>query len=139
MVPTSKSGSTGYNGSHCIAADSTSPSAPTTGSPDFGKWVYEWDCYGGGETSDPDPFYTIFVYNSAADVQAMVASLPTNTKSTDTNGGVSYTNYKYLNDGPKIITVFTGDKDRAQFAMYTDGLAGNIEEAMRWWRTAPLN
>ncbi|MFQ6327198.1 protein kinase domain-containing protein [Nocardia sp. CWNU-33] len=139
MVPTSKSGDTGYNGAHCIAADSTSPSPPTTGSPDFGKWLYEWDCYGGGETADPDPFYTIFVYESAADVQAMVNALPTNTKSTDTNGGMSYTNYKYTNDGPKIITVFTGDKDRAQFAMYTDGLAGSIEKAMRWWRTAPLN
>ncbi|MFD0363857.1 serine/threonine protein kinase [Nocardia sp. GCM10030253] len=139
MVPTSKSGSTGYNGAHCIAADSTSPSPPTTGSPDFGKWVYEWDCYGGGESSDPDPFYTIFVYDSAADVQAMVNSLPTNTKSTDTNGGKSYTNYKYINDGPKIITVFTGDKDREQFVMYTDGLAGSIDEALRWWRTAPLN
>jgi serine/threonine-protein kinase len=139
MVPTSKTGDTGYNGAHCIAADPSSPSPPTTGSPDFGKWVYEWDCYGGGDNSDPDPFYTIFVYNSAADVQSVVNSLPTNTKSTDTNGGKSYTNYKYTNDGPKILTVFTGDKNRAQFLMYTDGLAGSIDKALRWWRSAPLS
>ncbi|WP_227996412.1 serine/threonine-protein kinase [Nocardia australiensis] len=139
MVPASESADTGYNGSHCIAADSTSPSPPTTGSPDFGKWVFEWDCYGGGESSKPDPFYTIFVFDSAADIQAVINALPTNTKSTDTNGGKTYTNYKYDNDGPKILTVFTGDPSRAQFLMYTDGLAGSIDKAMRWWRSAPLN
>ncbi|MEV0295175.1 protein kinase [Nocardia sp. NPDC050710] len=138
MVPASKSGDTGYNGATCGAFSSSSPSTPTTGTPDFGNWAYQWDCFGGG--NNDDPFFTIYVYKSSADVQAALNNLPTDAvKSTDSNGGKSYTNYKFDNSGPKMVTVFTGDKNRGQFLMYTDGIVGSIDEVLRWWRSAPLN
>ncbi|MET7771276.1 protein kinase [Nocardia sp. NPDC005366] len=138
MVPASKSGDTGYNSATCGAYSASSPSAPTTGTPDFGNWVYQWDCFGGG--GNDDPFYTFYIYNSASDAQKALNNLPSDAvKSTDSNGGKSYTNYKFENSGPKMVTVFTGDKDRSQILMYTDGIVGSIDEVLRWWRSAPLN
>ncbi|MGV9615751.1 protein kinase domain-containing protein [Nocardia xishanensis] len=138
MVPADKDGDIGYNGATCGAYSPDRPSVPTSGTPDFGKWAYQWDCFGGG--GNDDPFFTIYVYKSAADVQAALNNLPSSaTKSTDSNGGKSYTNYRFDNSGPKLVTVFTGDPDRAQFLMYTDGIVGSIDEVLRWWRSAPLN
>ncbi|MET8652108.1 protein kinase domain-containing protein [Nocardia aurea] len=138
MVPASKSGDTGYNGATCGSYSASSPSTPTSGTPDFGDWVYQWDCFGGGDNDDP--FFTFYIYDSAADAQAAVNNLPSDkVKSTDTNGGKTYTNYKFENSGPKMVTVFTGDKDRSQILMYTDGIVGTIDEVLRWWRSAPLN
>nr|WP_040709545.1 serine/threonine-protein kinase [Nocardia takedensis] len=138
MVPASESGDTGYNGATCGSYGSSSPSTPTTGTPDFGDWVHQWDCFGGG--GNDDPFYTFYIYESAADARAAVNNLPKDAvQSTDSNGGKSYTNYKFENSGPKMVTVFTGDKDREQILMYTDGIVGTIDEVLRWWRSAPLN
>ncbi|MGY4102326.1 protein kinase domain-containing protein [Nocardia sp. R16R-3T] len=138
MVPASESDSVGYNGAKCNAHKTGDLTLPTPGTPDFGAWAAQWDCYGGGDNDDP--FYTIYVYNNASDVQKALSNLPSDaTKSTDTNGGKSYTNYKFVNDGPKIVTAFTGDSKRAQFLMYADGLAGAQDKVLRWWRSAPLN
>ncbi|MGW4771140.1 protein kinase domain-containing protein [Nocardia sp. NPDC004278] len=138
MVPASESDSVGYNGAKCNAHKTGDLTLPTPGSPDFGAWAAQWDCYGGGDNDDP--FYTIYVYKNASDVQRVLSNLPSDaTKSTDANGGKSYTNYKFVNDGPKIVTAFTGDNKRAQFLMYADGLAGAQDKVLRWWRSAPLN
>lgn len=138
MVPASESDSVGYNGAKCNAHKTGDLTLPTPGSPDFGAWAAQWDCYGGGDNDDP--FYTIYVYKNASDVQKVLSNLPSDaTKSTDTNGGKTYTNYKFVNDGPKIVTAFTGDSKRAQFLMYADGLAGAQDKVLRWWRSAPLN
>ncbi|MCP2274863.1 serine/threonine-protein kinase [Nocardia amikacinitolerans] len=138
MVPADKDGDTGYNGATCGSYSPDRPSVPTDGTPDFGNWAYQWDCFGGG--NNDDPFFTIYVYKTAADAQAALNNLPSDaTKSTDSNGGKSYTNYKFENSGPKMVTVFTGDPDRGQFLMYTDGIVGTIDEVLRWWRSAPLN
>ncbi|WP_433200168.1 protein kinase domain-containing protein [Nocardia sp. CA-107356] len=138
MVPASESDSVGYNGAKCNAHKTGDLTLPTPGTPDFGAWAAQWDCYGGGDNDDP--FYTIYVYKNASDVQQALSNLPSDaTKSTDTNGGKSYTNYKFVNDGPKIVTAFTSDSKRAQFLMYADGLAGAQDKVLRWWRSAPLN
>ncbi|MBF6210948.1 protein kinase [Nocardia puris] len=136
MVPASTSEDRGYNDADCSAHTPDSPAYPTQGTPDFGNWAYQWDCYGGG--NNDDPFYTFFVYETAADAEAALSNLPSSaTKSTDTNGGESYTNYKFDDSGPKMVTVFGGD--RGQYLMYTDGIVGTIDEVLRWWRSAPLN
>ncbi|MEV4125921.1 protein kinase [Nocardia sp. NPDC049707] len=138
MVPASESDSVGYNGAKCNAHKTGDLTLPTPGTPDFGAWAAQWDCYGGGDNDDP--FYTIYVYENASDVQKALSNLPADaTKSTDTNGGKSYTNYKFVNDGPKIVTAFTGDSKRAQFLIYADGLTGGMYDVLRWWRSAPLN
>ncbi|MGW0245034.1 protein kinase domain-containing protein [Nocardia goodfellowii] len=135
LVPAETDGDSGYNGSTCSSHTASSPPNPTDGTPDFGKWGFAWDCYGGGDNDDP--FYTIYMYNSAADAQAALNNLPKDaTKSTETNAGKSYTNYKFNDSGPKMVTVFTGS--RGQYLMYTDGIAGSIDEVLRWWRSAPL-
>ncbi|MFE1597159.1 serine/threonine protein kinase [Nocardia sp. NPDC058705] len=136
IVPATTDDSTGYNGATCWSTDSGDPPSPADGEPDFGAWAHLWSCYGGGDSDDP--FYRIYAFNSAADVKSVLDGLPTNTKSIDSNGGKQYTNYKFSDNGNKIITQFTGDPDRAQFLMYTDGY-GTADEVLRWWRTAPLN
>ncbi|MFD4456566.1 protein kinase [Nocardia sp. NPDC058480] len=136
IVPATVDDSTGYNGATCWETDSSDPPSPAEGEPDFGAWVHLWSCFGGGDSDDP--FYRIYAFNSAADAKSVLDGLPTNTKSTDSNGGKQYTNYKYTDNGNKIITQFTGDPDRAQFLMYTDGY-GTADEVLRWWRSAPLN
>ncbi|UGT64153.1 serine/threonine-protein kinase [Nocardia asteroides] len=136
MVPASSDEETGYNNATCWETDTSYTPSPNDGDPEFGSWAWQWRCYGGGDSDDP--FYRIYAYNSAADVQSVVAGLPANTKSTDTNGGKQYTNYKYSDNGNKIITVFSGDPDRSQFLMFTDGY-GTPEEVLSWWRSAPLN
>ncbi|WP_040798011.1 serine/threonine-protein kinase [Nocardia higoensis] len=138
MVPDNEDGDVGYNGATCGSYTSASPSIPTDGTPDFGNWVHQWDCFGGG--GNDDPFFTIYAYATPQDAQAALANLPSDAvQSSDTNGGRTYTNYKFENSGPKMVTVFTGDPDRAQFLMYTDGIVGSIDEVLRWWRSAPLN
>ncbi|MFC4375326.1 protein kinase [Nocardia halotolerans] len=136
MVPATVDGETGYNGATCWETDTGYTPSANDGDPDFGAWVWQWRCYGGGDSDDP--FYRFYVYNSAADVQAVVNGLPANTRSTDSNSGKQHTNYKYTDNGNKIITVFSGDPDRAQFLMFTDGY-GEPEEVLSWWRSAPLN
>ncbi|MGX1776440.1 protein kinase domain-containing protein [Nocardia brasiliensis] len=136
MVPASKTEEVGYNGAKCWETDTSYTPSPGAGDPDFGAWAWQWRCYGGGTNSDP--LYRIYVYNSAADAQAVISKLPSNTKAMDSNGGQSYTNYKFDESGPKIVTAFTGDPDRAQYLMFTDG-SGTIDEVLRWWRSAPLN
>lgn len=138
MVPANTDGDIGYNGASCWETDSSYTPSANEGDPDFGAWAWQWRCYDGGGSNGNDPFYRIYVYNSAADVQAVINGLPTNTKSLDTNGGKQYTNYKFTDNGNKIITQFTGDPDRAQFLMFTDGY-GEADELLRWWRSAPLN
>ncbi|MFD3506282.1 protein kinase [Nocardia sp. NPDC058666] len=138
MVPASIDGDTGYNSATCWETDNTYTPSPSDGDPDFGGWAWQWRCYGGGSGSDLDPFYRFYAYDSAAAVQSVVDNLPTNTKSTDSNGGVPYTNYTYTDNGAKMITVFTGDPDRAQFLMFTNSHT-DADEMLRWWRTAPLN
>ncbi|MFI9509330.1 serine/threonine protein kinase [Nocardia sp. NPDC052566] len=138
MVPTSTEGEVGYDSATCWHTDASFQPTKFDGDPDFLNWAFLWSCYGGGNNEDPS--YRIFVYKSAADVDAVVKKLPSSaTKSSDTNGGKAYTNYKFNDHGPKIVTVFTGDSNRAQFLMYTDGLSGSVDDALRWWRSAPLN
>ncbi|GGK46795.1 serine/threonine-protein kinase [Nocardia camponoti] len=137
MVPAEPTGDTGYNGATCYSSDSSYKTDPVAGEPDFGAWAWQWDCFGGGNVSDP--FYRFYVYDSAAAVDKVVKSLPTNTKSVDPNGGKSYTNYKFVSgDGNKMVTVFTGDADRAQFLMFTDSYE-DFDAIMTWWSSAPLN
>ncbi|ONM50723.1 serine/threonine protein kinase [Nocardia donostiensis] len=137
MVPATTSGDVGYNAANCWNASSDSPPSPDAGEPDFGTWTYQWRCYGGN--NNDDPFYRFYVYESAADVEAVVQSLSGAQKSTDSNGGQTYTNYKLEKDSPMMITVFTGDPNRAQFLMFTDGVVGTIDEVLTWWKSAPLN
>ncbi|MEV0852666.1 serine/threonine protein kinase [Nocardia fluminea] len=136
IVPATVDDSTGYNGATCWETDNSDPPSPAEGEPDFGAWVHLWSCFGGGDSDDP--FYRIYAFNSPADAKSVLDGLPANTKSTDSNGGKQYTNYKYTDNGNKIITQFTGEPGRAQFLMYTDGY-GTADEVLRWWRSAPLN
>ncbi|MEV6322703.1 protein kinase [Nocardia sp. NPDC051787] len=139
MVPASQTEEIGYNGAECWLASSSSPPSPSKGEPDFGDWAVQWRCFKGG--NNDDPYYRIYAYKTPADVQTVLKGLPSQAaKSTDTNGGKSYTNYKYNDNGAKMVTAFTGDPDRAQFLMYTDGFSfTTIDELLRWWRSAPLN
>ncbi|MEU7768546.1 serine/threonine-protein kinase [Nocardia sp. NPDC049190] len=139
MVPASKTEDIGYNGAECWLASASSPPSPSKGEPDFGTWAAQWRCYKGG--NNKDPYYRIYAYKTPADVQNVLKRLPAQAaESNDTNGGKSYTNYKYVDDGAKMVTAFTGDPDRTQFLMYTDGFSSTtINELLRWWRSAPLN
>jgi len=137
LVPDNEDGDIGYNGATCGSYTSASPSFPTDGTPDFGNWVHQWDCFGGGDNEDP--FFTIYAYATPQDAQAALNNLPASAvQSTDSNGGRNYTNYKFEQSGPKMVTVFTGEPERAQFLLYTDGIVGTIDEVLRWWRSAPL-
>ncbi|MFD6163061.1 protein kinase [Nocardia sp. NPDC060256] len=136
MVPATKTEQVGYNGAKCWNTDTSYTPPPSDGDPQFGAWAWQWRCYGGGDNSDP--LYRIYVYKSAADAQSVLKTLPSNSKSMDSNGGKSYTNYKFDASGPKIVTAFTGDPNRAQYLMFTDG-SGSIDQTLRWWRSAPLN
>ncbi|WP_328387776.1 serine/threonine protein kinase [Nocardia sp. NBC_00416] len=138
LVPKSTSEEVGYNGAKCWETDSSYTPSPDDGEPDFGKWAWQWRCYGGA--NNDDPFYRIYAYESAADVETVVKGLPgTSEKSSDVNGGQTYTNYKWDSDGPKMVTVFSNDPERAQYLMYTDGIVGTIPEMLTWWKSAPLN
>lgn len=138
MVPASKTGDVGYNGATCYLADPSSPPDKTDGEPDFKDWAVQWRCFGGGDNNDP--FYRIYAYTSASKVQQVVSGLTPETKSTDANGGKSYTNYQFSDgDRPRMVTVFTNDAERTQYLMYTDGIVGSLDEILRWWRSAPLN
>ncbi|WP_040791800.1 serine/threonine-protein kinase [Nocardia paucivorans] len=139
LVPASTSEKVGYNNADCWDTGPSYAPNPDDGEPDFGKWKWQWRCFGGNDNDDP--FYRIYVYESAADVESVIQSLPAEAeKSTDTNGGKTYTNYRIDNkNGPQLVTVFTGDPNRAQFLMYTDGIVGSLDEVLTWWRSAPLN
>ncbi|WP_416563353.1 protein kinase domain-containing protein [Nocardia testacea] len=138
LVPASASEEVGYHDAKCWETDSSYTPSPDDGEPDFGKWAWQWRCYGGN--NNDDPFYRIYAYASAADVESVVKGLPaTSEKSTDANGGQTYTNYKWDSDGPKMVTVFTNHPERAQYLMYTDGIVGTIDEMLTWWKSAPLN
>lgn len=138
LVPASTSGEVGYHDAKCWETDSSYTPSPDDGEPDFGNWAWQWRCYGGN--NNDDPFYRIYAYASAAEVESVVTGLPaTSEKSTDANGGRTYTNYKWDSDGPKMVTVFTNHPERAQYLMYTDGIVGTIDEMLTWWKSAPLN
>ncbi|WP_406265281.1 protein kinase [Nocardia sp. NBC_00881] len=139
MVPATKTEEAGYNGAECWLASASSPPSPSKGEPDFGDWAAQWRCFKGG--NNKDPYYRIYAYKTPAAVQNVLKGLPAQaTKSTDSNAGKSYTNYKYVDDGAKMVTAFTGDPDRTQFLMYTDGFSSTtIDELLRWWRSAPLH
>ncbi|WP_280399891.1 serine/threonine-protein kinase [Nocardia carnea] len=138
LVPATKEEEIGYNGAKCWETDDGYTPSPDDGEPDFGKWAWQWRCYGGGDNDDP--FYRIYVYDSADEVDSVVKGLPaTAEKSSDTNGSRTYTNYKWDSDGPKMVTVFTNHPERAQYLMYTDGIVGTIPEMVTWWKSAPLN
>ncbi|WP_280452079.1 serine/threonine-protein kinase [Nocardia cyriacigeorgica] len=138
MVPASSTGEVGYHNAKCWETEPQYAPEPETGEPDFGNYGWQWRCYGGADNDDP--FYRFYVYDSAADVQAVIDGLPASaTKSSDSNGGQTYTNYKIDSDGPKMITVFTGQPERAQYLMYTDGIVGTIDQVLTWWKSAPLN
>ncbi|WP_280232669.1 serine/threonine-protein kinase [Nocardia cyriacigeorgica] len=138
MVPASASGDVGYHNAKCWETEPQYAPDRDTGEPDFGNYSWQWRCYGGSDNDDP--FYRFYVYDSAADVQSVIDGLPSSaTKSSDVNGGQTYTNYKIDSDGPKMVTVFTGEPERGQFLMYTDGIVGTIDEVLTWWKSAPLN
>ncbi|MFB7722721.1 MULTISPECIES: protein kinase [unclassified Nocardia] len=138
LVPASKTGDTGYNGATCWLADPKSPPDKSDGEPDFGDWAVQWRCFGGGNNADP--FYRIYAYSSAAKAQAAASALHPDKKSSDTSGGKAYTNYQFTGDDrPRMVTAFTGDANRGQYLMYTDGVVGSIDEVLTWWRSAPLN
>jgi serine/threonine protein kinase len=138
MVPASSTGEVGYHNAKCWETEPQYAPEPETGEPDFGNYGWQWRCYGGADNDDP--FYRFYVYDSAADVQAVIDGLPASaTKSSDSNGGQTYTNYKIDSDGPKMVTVFTGQPERAQYLMYTDGIVGTIDQVLTWWKSAPLN
>lgn len=129
----------GHNGSTCFAHEAGSANAMDAGAPDFGNWTAYWYCFGGPNKAS----YELFVYRSPEDVQAAVDTLPEHTTSTAEHGSETYTNY--LLDGhpaakrPRMITVFTGAKKRANFLMYSVGFIATQDEFMNWWRTAPLS
>lgn len=138
MVPADPSGETGYHGATCGAYSPDDPPYVTAGTPNFGNWVSQWDCFGGADNDDP--FYTFYIYASPADALAALNNLPANAaKSVDFNGGKPYANVKFEDSGPKMVTAFTGDGDRGQILLYTDGVVGTIDEVLDWWRSAPLN
>ncbi|NEW45583.1 serine/threonine-protein kinase [Nocardia cyriacigeorgica] len=137
MVPASSTGETGYNNAKCWETEPQYAPDAEKGEPDFGNYGWQWRCYGGSDNDDP--FYRFYVYDSAADVQSVIDGLPASaTKSSDASGGHTYTNYKIDKDGPKMVTVFTGDPERGQFLMYTDGIVGTIDQVLTWWKSAPL-
>ncbi|WP_330185288.1 protein kinase [Nocardia sp. NBC_01503] len=138
LVPATKDGDTGYNGATCWLADPKSPPDKSDGEPDFGDWAVQWRCFGGGNNGDP--FYRIYAYSSAAKAQSVVSGLHPDKKTSDSSGGKAYTNYQFTgSDRPRMVTAFTGDSNRGQYLMYTDGVVGSIDEVLTWWRSAPLN
>ncbi|MFJ4652277.1 serine/threonine protein kinase [Nocardia sp. NPDC088792] len=138
LVPQTKDGDKGYNSASCWLVDPSSPPAKTDGEPDFGGWTVQWRCFGGN--SNGDPFYRLYAYPSTAKLQSVVSALQPTTKSQDTNGGKTYTNYQLTDQNrPRMVTVFTGDAGRSQYLMYTDGVVGSIDDVLKWWRSAPLN
>lgn len=137
MVPANTADEFGYHGATCASYSSGNPPDSTAGTPDFGNWVNQWDCFGGA--NNDDPFYTFYIYASPADALSALNNLPaTAVKSTDVNGGKPYVNIKFDNSGPKMVTAFTGGEDRSRILLYTDGIVGTIDEVLNWWRSAPL-
>ncbi|MFC4374071.1 hypothetical protein ACFO5K_08125 [Nocardia halotolerans] len=136
LLPANREGEVGYRNATCWETDRGYIPSPNDGDPEFGNWVWQWRCYSGG-ANQADPFYRIYAYQSAAGVESVIASLPPVTVSTDLNHGRTYTNYKYTDNGNKILTVFLGDPQRSRFLMFTDGY-GTPEEVLDWWRSAPL-
>ncbi|WP_327141872.1 protein kinase domain-containing protein [Nocardia sp. NBC_01327] len=137
LVPATATGDTGYNGASCWVADPKSPPDKSDGEPDFGDWAAQWRCFGGG--NNDDPFYRIYAYSSADKVKSVVSGLKPDKTSSDASGGKTYTNYEFTGSRPRMVTVFTGDNNRTQYLMYTDGVAGSMDALLTWWRSAPLN
>ncbi|WP_109530539.1 MULTISPECIES: hypothetical protein [Nocardia] len=138
MVPADASGEVGYNNATCGAYSPSAPPYITAGTPNFGNWANQWDCFGGA--GNADPFYTFYIYASPLEAAAALNSLPAGAaKSIDVNGGKPYVNFTFEDSGPKMVTVFAGDGDRGQILLYTDGIVGTIDQVVNWWRSAPLN
>ncbi|MGW4365362.1 hypothetical protein ACWEKT_06925 [Nocardia takedensis] len=138
MVPADVSGEVGYNDAVCGAYTPSAPPYITAGTPDFGNWVNMWDCFGGA--GNDDPFYTFYIYPSSVDALAAASRLPAGaTKSVQFNGGKPYVTFTFEDSGPKMVTLFTGDGNRGQILLYTDGIVGTVDEVLNWWRAAPLN
>ncbi|MFD6351338.1 serine/threonine-protein kinase [Nocardia tengchongensis] len=137
LLPATKTGGKGLNGATCWVADSPVSADATDGTPEFGDWKVQWRCYGGAENNDP--FYRIFAYSSSATVQSVLSGLSPDTTSHDVNGGKTYTNYQLTGDShPRLVTAFT-DAGRTQYLMYTDGITGDMDAVLKWWKSAPIN
>ncbi|WP_405485500.1 serine/threonine protein kinase [Nocardia sp. NBC_00511] len=138
LLPATKSGDKGYDSASCWMPDKTTAEDKNDDAPDFGNWAVEWRCFGGN--GNDDPFYRLYAYSSAADLQSVVSALNPASTTKDANGGKTYTNYRFTdNSRPRMVTVFTGDSNRTQFLMYTDGVAGSMDSVVSWWKQAPLN
>ncbi|MFJ4652276.1 serine/threonine-protein kinase [Nocardia sp. NPDC088792] len=129
---------TGYQGANCTTYGKSTP-PPTTGAddPDLGDWTLLWQCAGGGNRAA----YRFVLYESPADVQAAIAALPANTKSSVTANGHNYTNYVLQGSQlfrPRMVTEFD-DGTNVRYLMYSAGFIATDDDLVNWWKGAPVN
>ncbi|QIS15289.1 serine/threonine protein kinase [Nocardia arthritidis] len=136
MVPAGADDGVGFDSARCWNTDPSFKPSTFDGEPNYGSWAWQWICSGGN--NNDDPLYRFVIYKSTDDLQSVLKGLPSGaTKSTDTNGGKTYTNYKWTDSkSHQILTVFSGgDKDRILFVCHD---YSSPEELLSWWKKAPL-
>ncbi|MEV6554594.1 protein kinase [Nocardia sp. NPDC051756] len=88
--------------------------------PDFPKWATGWNCWG-VPINEPD--FIMVAFKTPDDAKAAVRDLPSNTKSTERNGGKSYTTYRWQkSDGgfPDgfVVVSFESDPARSSYLFF---------------------
>ncbi|GAB2707945.1 serine/threonine-protein kinase [Nocardia thraciensis] len=154
LVPESNDSGTGngigLGGKTCYATKAGGPLFQhNEGHPSLGNWVAAWDCWGAGAGHQPD--YTLLSYRSPADVHTVLARLPPNRTSIETNSGTTYTNHRWNTPENQsrttyyVMTSFENDPVRANYLLYCSndfwpavqrGLSGPA--FTEWWKTVPL-
>ncbi|RDI49208.1 serine/threonine-protein kinase [Nocardia mexicana] len=140
----------GFGGKTCYATKAGAPLFQhNEGHPSLGNWVAAWDCWGAGAGHQPD--YTLLSYRSPADVHTVLARLPGNRTSVETNNGTTYTNHRWNTPENQsrttyyTMTSFENDPVRANYLLYCSndywpavqrGLSGPA--FTEWWKTLPL-
>ncbi|WP_051186952.1 serine/threonine-protein kinase [Nocardia tenerifensis] len=88
--------------------------------PAFPKWQTGWNCWG-VPINEPD--FIAVAFASPEDAAAAARALPSNTKSTERNGGKSYTTYRWQKSGSGfpdgfLVVSFESDPARSSYLFY---------------------
>ncbi|MEV6278095.1 serine/threonine-protein kinase [Nocardia sp. NPDC051832] len=139
MVPVDTKRKEGYHGSSCKSSKDGKGVDRDDDGLDFGRWTAGWECESSSDYKDPT--FRIYAYQSAADVQAVVALLDPKTRFTAENNGRSYTLYRVKSYwGEAIVAVFLDSRDRAPFLMYArPKYTSEPLDVAAWWKSTTLD
>ncbi|WP_069163216.1 serine/threonine-protein kinase [Nocardia altamirensis] len=112
----------GYEGKTCFLDTSKTGGKPSSDddAPAFPKWETAWNCWG---VPIDQPDYLAVAFKTPEDAKAALLDLPSNTKATESNGGKSYTTYRWKKDGGGlpdgfVVVSFESDPARANYLLY---------------------